>query len=218
MTSFTPSTAKKGSSSQSETSECTNKCYGNHTEFAKKNISFYENDYKHIEPVSELFNLCTVLCSTFKRILKLTPQRNNGSNDIPTNYTQPPSKNIEIADQIPLILIRGRKVHSIDVARERAKQFNKHFGGTIEFDNTTSVQNHTENLLGGAAEILISSLKVRLLRAAQNLSEFSQNRTINSVLCPSFRYDKILLKDVKKTSLTRKEENPNTTIFSRMGR
>ena len=218
ITSFALSTAKTGSSSKSETSQCIHRCYGNHNDMAKKNISFYDNDYKDIEFLAKRVKLCKVLCSTFTRILKLTPQRNNGSNDIPTNYTQPPDENIEKADPIPLILIRGRKVHSRDIAKERFKQFNKRFGGTIEFNNITSVKNQTGSLLSGAREILISSLKVRLLRLAQNLSNFSQNRTINSVLCPSFRYDSILLKDAKNIGLARKEENQNTTILARMGR
>ena len=117
----------------------------------------------------------------------------------------------EIQVSIIPILIRGRRIHSSSVTKERWKQFRnmmKRNNASIENNNKANFQNES---------LLMSTNRISNATLQPLQQTLPQKRSVSSSLCPSFQYEHIFLKGVKYASIVRQVEDRNTTLINRTG-
>ena len=197
------------------THNCNNKCYRSQADDTKDSSLFSNVKKDEFDLVLARRNqLCKEICSTFTDILESNESKKNYcSTSIPMNTTsQLNDQNKDVPKNLVVpIIIRGRRIHSDSVTKERWKEFKdmmKANNVSIEKLNATASKNAT----------LLSSVNTILSTAFKPFQEkFSQKRSVSSSLCPSFSYEHIFLKGVKNASIVRQVEDRNTTLINRTG-
>ena len=202
-------------SNSKQISTCMNKCYKIQSDDTKDS-SLFENTMNHNSDriLLRRNQLCIELCSKFAGISELNQfKESNCSTPIPKNLNNSSIDQSVDGPKDPIIpiLIRGRRIHSNSVTKERWKQFKdmmKRNNASIEKHDKESFQNESllmsENQISNAT---LQPVQQTLLR----------KRSVSSSLCPSFQYENIFLKGVKYASIVRQVEDRNTTLINRTG-
>ena len=194
---------------------CIKKCYETQFDDTKDSNLHYNTKKDKFDMILLRRNqLCKELCSKFTSILESNQfQKNDCSTSIPkiSNNSSMDLNNYEPKDSIIPILIRGRRVHSNNVTKERWKQFKdmmKRNNAPIEKYNEMNFPNQTLH------ESANQNLNATLQPPQRKLP---QKRSVISPLCPSFQYEHIFLKGVNNASIARQVEDRNTTLINRTG-
>ena len=202
-------------SNSKQINTCMDKCYKIKSDDTKDSSLFGNTKNDNFDRILLRRNqLCIELCSKFTSILESNQlKKNNCSTSIPKNLNSSAiDQNVDgPKDSIIPILIRGRRIHSNSVTKERWKQFRdmmKRNNGSIEKHDKEHFQN--ESLLMSANRISNATLQP----VQQTLP---RKRSVSSSLCPSFQYENIFLKGVKYASIVRQVEDRNTTLINRTG-
>ena len=165
-----------------------------------------KDTYKHQAAIADKVDICMLLCSKFSLLSVLTPTKNNCSNTIPTNNSVSPNNNSNVLHNLPVpILIRGRRVHTDNVARQRFKQLYEKF----QYEKRNLSETHIRvqrGFLGGLTQLGI-----------HDVSQFLQNETLNSTKYPSFANTNMFFDGVINGNFERKSEDPTYTLDSRAG-
>ena len=192
-----------------------NKCYDTQSDDTKDSSLFEKTDYDKFDRMLLRRNqLCKELCSKFTSILESTKfLKNNCSTSIPNDLNSSSiDQNVDgKKDSIIPILIRGRRIHSSDVTKERWKQFRD-----MMKRNNASIEKHNEaNFLNETLPMSANRNSNATLQPVQQT--LLRKRSVSSSLCPSFQYEHIFLKGVKYASIVRQVEDRNTTLINRTG-
>ena len=173
---------------------CSNSCHKN------------KDTYGHQAAITDMLDICMLLCSKFSLLSVRTPTRNNCSNTIPTNNSVSSNINSNVLPNLPVpILIRGRRVHTDIVARKRFKQLYEKFQYEKTNVNETLIRVQ-RGFLGGISQLDI-----------HDKSQFLQNETLNSTKYPSFANANMFFDGVMNGNFERKSEDPTYTLDSRAG-